>query len=127
MILLVLRFGPTFYLQDDSDIEVEGEEEEEDGTLESERDLVRERWLQGGGSTSTLQTRGGDDEHSLDASLRSEQRVTFVQAGFPEALTSEDRRSSVHTVGSSSRAGSVVSRADRLRRQSQYEPPTFHS
>lgn len=127
-ILLVLRFGPKFYLQEDS----KSVAEDEGDVTESEHDLVKERWLQ---------SQAGISQHTLDSkeetfSEKSEQqRVSFIQAGFPESLTTEDlipSRSSVHTLGSTrSTAGDSVATASERRRSrhrsSTYDPPTFHS
>lgn len=88
MILLVLRFGPKFYLQDDSESEIDEEEEVEEveNLVESKRNMARERWLQQqGGSTTTLQTKGEEEQEapSLSESLRSQQRESrLFKLGF---------------------------------------------
>lgn len=128
MILLVLRFGPKFYLQEDSDSVEDDGGGDEGGMTESEHDIVTQRWLEA--------QEGSDNMLAKEETLseRSEHRhasVSFVQPSFPEFLTGEDRKSSAHTMGSLSRSvtDSVVTQSAerRRRRHSQYEPPTFHS
>jgi hypothetical protein len=108
--------------------------EEEGGIEESEHDLIQERWPQGHASPKDQSDHLLDKEETL--SERSEQpRVTVIQAGFPESLTTEDRapsRTSVQTFGSVARSittdsSQITSSTRRRHRPSQYDPPTFHS
>jgi hypothetical protein len=127
----VLRFGPKFYLQEDSDSvddveEDEGEEEVASIASEGERDIVKERWL--------IQEPSVKLPREESFSEHRKEEVSFqLQPSFPESLTSEDYnpRSSVHTLGSLSRSmvDSAVTSSERRRRRqhSAYEPPTFHS
>lgn len=125
MILLVLRFGPSFYLQGDSESDEDEFEHEEEQAQEevTEHDAMTERWLAAQSverdvSSSLRNEEGLSTDHS--SSLRS-----FVAPSFPEALSSEDYVPS-HPP-SSNLSGSERSRGVRRRRSVHYEPPTFHS
>ena len=133
-ILLVLRYGPKFYLQHDSD-SVAGDDKG-DGVEESEHDLVKERWLHQQATEIQSSEPTLDKEETLSERSEQQSRVSFVHAGFPESLTTEDQapsRLSVHsTLGSIARStttdsSQITSSARRRHRSSQYDPPTFHS